>query len=90
MAGAAGEEKLVANQAMNVDIDDTWDAGDMGCGDLVLRLRMKLRAMPGKTLKVIATDAGAPADLPSFCRMTGDTLLHVDPQSHSYWIKARG
>ncbi len=90
MAGAPGEEELVAGQVMNVDIDDTWDAGDMGCGDLVLRLRMKLRAMPGKTLKVIATDAGAPADLPSFCRMTGDTLLNVDPPTHSYWIKARG
>jgi tRNA 2-thiouridine synthesizing protein A len=75
---------------MSMEVDDTWDAGDMGCGDLVMRLRMKLRAMPGKTLKVIATDAGAPADLPSFCRMTGDTLLQVDPESHSYWIKARG
>ncbi len=90
MARAAGEEKLMSSQSMHNDTDDTWDAGDMGCGDLVLRLRMKLRAMPGKTLKVIATDAGAPADLPSFCRMTGDTLLHVDSQSHSYWIKARG
>jgi tRNA 2-thiouridine synthesizing protein A len=70
--------------------DDAWDAGDMGCGDLVLRLRGKLRAMAGKTLKVTATDPGAPVDLPAFCRMTGDTLVHVDPQTHDYWIKARG
>lgn len=69
--------------------DDVWDAGGMGCGDLVLRLRMKLRAMPGKTLKVIATDSGAPADLPSFCRMTKDELLHTDSATHAYWIKAR-
>jgi tRNA 2-thiouridine synthesizing protein A len=73
-----------------MDFDQEWDAGDMGCGDLVLRLRQKLRAMPGKTLKVIATDRGAPEDLPSFCRMTGDTLLQVDAATSSYWIKARG
>ena len=70
--------------------DDAWDAGEMGCGDLVLRLRKRLRAMPGKTLKVTATDGGAPADLPAFCRMTGDTLVHTDAATHNYWIKARG
>jgi tRNA 2-thiouridine synthesizing protein A len=69
--------------------DDVWDAGEMGCGDLVLKLRTRLRAMPGKTLKVIATDAGAPEDLPSFCRMTGDALLSVDAGQHAYWIRAR-
>lgn len=74
---------------MNPDFDDTWDAGDMGCGELVLLLRKRLRAMPGKTLKIVARDAGAPADLPAFCRMTGDVLLHRDPASCSYWIKAR-
>lgn len=74
---------------MNADEDDFWDAGDMGCGDLVLRLRLKLRAMPGKTLKVIARDPGAPADLPAFCRMTGDRLVRHDPADHAYWIQAR-
>lgn len=74
---------------MNADEDDFWDAGNMGCGDLVLRLRFKLRAMPGKTLKVVARDPGAPADLPAFCRMTGDLLVRQDPDTHAYWIKAR-
>jgi tRNA 2-thiouridine synthesizing protein A len=70
--------------------DDFWDAGDMGCGDLVVRLRMKLKANPGKTFKVKATDRGAPADLPAFCRMTGDTLVQVDSAQSMYWIKAKG
>ena len=74
---------------MDIHADDTWDAGDMGCGDLVIRLRMKLRAMPGKTLKLIAHDAGAPADIPAWCGMTGDILEGVDPETHSYWITAR-
>lgn len=69
--------------------DDTWDAGDAGCGDLVLGLRQKLRAMPGKILRVVSEDAGAPEDIPAFCRMTGDILLGHDRQRHVYWIKAR-
>jgi len=73
-----------------VPFDDAWDAGDMGCGDLVVRLRMKLKAMPGQVLRVRATDLGAPSDLPSFCRMTGDTLLAHDPAAHLYWIRAKG
>ena len=74
----------------DAQFDDYWDAGEMGCGDLVLRLRMKLKAMPGKTLKVHATDRGAPEDLPSFCRMTGDTLVERDARAALYWIKAKG
>ncbi len=69
--------------------DAEWNAGDLGCGELVLYLRNRLRAMPGKTLKLIATDPGAPMDLPAFCRMTGDTLLQQEPSKFSYWIKAR-
>ncbi len=63
---------------MNAAITDAvWDAGDMGCGELVLALRMRLADMqPGQVLEVIARDPGAPADLPAWCRMTGHTLLH--------------
>lgn len=84
MGGAAGETQLMLAE------DDTWDAGELGCGDLVIGLRKRLRAMPGKTLKLVARDPGASEDLPSFCRMTGDTLVHVEPAAHTYWIKARG
>jgi tRNA 2-thiouridine synthesizing protein A len=67
--------------------DTTWDAGDMGCGELVMALRMRLRAMPGGTLKLTATDPGAPADLPAWCRMTGHTLLRAE--GTTFWILAR-
>jgi tRNA 2-thiouridine synthesizing protein A len=65
----------------------TWNAGDLGCGELVITLRRRLRDMPGATLKLIATDAGAPEDIPAWCRMTGDTLLRAEPPV--YWIRAR-
>lgn len=69
--------------------DDVWDAGDMGCGILMINLRKRLRAMPGQTLKLIALDAGAPEDIPAYCRMTGNTLLHVQAGERSYWIRAK-
>jgi tRNA 2-thiouridine synthesizing protein A len=53
-----------------------WDAGDMGCGDLVLELRIKLQAMAaGQLLEVRATDPGAPEDIPAWCGMTSHVLV---------------
>jgi TusA-related sulfurtransferase len=51
-----------------IDPDAEWDAGDMGCGDLVLELHYRIaRLEPGQVLKVIALDPGAPADMPAWC-----------------------
>jgi len=68
---------------------DEWHAGDIGCGELVMVLRRKLREMPGEVLKVIALDPGAPIDLPAWCRMTNNELLKADVANHSYWIRSR-
>ena len=60
--------------------DAEWDAGDLGCGELVLELRMRMTAMPpGQVLRLIARDPGAPADLPAWCRMTGHALVSQSP-----------
>jgi tRNA 2-thiouridine synthesizing protein A len=56
--------------------DARWDAGDLGCGDLVLELRQRLEAMqPGQVLTLTARDPGAHADIPAWCRMTGHALI---------------
>lgn len=53
-----------------------WDAGDMGCGELVLELRSRLgRLKPGQVLRLTARDPGAPADIPAWCRLTGQILV---------------
>lgn len=69
--------------------DSEWDAGALGCGELVMGLRQRLLAMePGRILKLTATDAGMPADLPAWCGMTGHTLvLSKHPE---YWIRRKG
>jgi tRNA 2-thiouridine synthesizing protein A len=47
-----------------IDVDAVWDAGDMGCGELVLELRTRLaRMQPGQILELTARDSGAPADV---------------------------
>ena len=67
---------------------ETWDAGDMSCGDLVLALRGRLNALPpGTRLKLTARDSGAAEDIPAWCRMTGHSLL---AQHHPhYWIQRK-
>lgn len=56
-----------------------WDAGEMGCGQLVFELRSRVnRLQPGSRLEIVARDPGAPLDLPAWCRMTGHELVSAD------------
>ena len=57
-----------------------WNAGELGCGELVLELRHRLAALKaGDVFRLVARDAGAPADIPAWCRMTGHALLSTEP-----------
>jgi tRNA 2-thiouridine synthesizing protein A len=68
--------------------DAEWDAGDLGCGDLVLELRARMEPLaPGRVLKLTARDPGAPADIPAWCRMTGHAL--VSEQHPIYLIRRK-
>lgn len=70
--------------------DATWDAGDLGCGELVLELRCRLEAMrPGQLLTLIARDPGAPADMPAWCRLTGHELVAADHPNYILRRKER-
>ena len=67
--------------------DVEWNAGDLGCGELVLELRTRVAAMrPGQVLRLIAHDPGAPQDMPAWCRMTGHTLVS---QQHPVYLIRR-
>lgn len=68
--------------------DSEWDAGEMGCGELVVELRARLRALPaGATLRLRALDPGAPADIPAWCSLTGNALVSAAPPF--YWIQRK-
>ena len=56
-----------------------WDAGDLGCGEIIIALRARVLALaPGSLLEVTARDLGAPEDLPSWCRLTGHELVEAE------------
>lgn len=56
-----------------------WDAGDMGCGELIVLLRARILALtPGQVLRVVARDPGAPEDLPAWSRLTGHRLVRAE------------
>ena len=70
-------------------IASEWDAGEMGCGELVMALRLRLNDLPaGAVLKVRATDSAAPEDLPAWCRLSGHTLVSM--QHPIYFIQRKG
>ncbi len=72
-----------------MDVQHEWDFGEMGCGELVMELKFRLReANAGDVVKVIATDSGAKEDLPAWCKLTGHTL--VDAKHPNYFIKKKG
>jgi tRNA 2-thiouridine synthesizing protein A len=73
---------------LDVKPSDTWDAGDMGCGELVLALRGRMNALPpGAVLQITATDPAAPEDLPAWCRLTGHRLVRMNHPE--YYIRRR-
>ena len=75
-------------QTLITSSDHEWDAGEMGCGELVLELRARVERMrPGDVLRLIARDPGAPADLPAWCRLTGHRL--VAGQHPVYFIERK-
>jgi tRNA 2-thiouridine synthesizing protein A len=64
---------------METTADAEWNAGDLGCGELVLQLRERMEKLRhGQVLRLVALDPGAPADIPAWCRMTGHLLERHD------------
>jgi tRNA 2-thiouridine synthesizing protein A len=59
--------------------DLTLDAGKTACGDLVLLIVREMCLMThGQVLHIVGYDRGALEDIPAWCRMTGNTLIHQD------------
>ncbi len=87
-AGAGARDPIPAASTTVPIADAVHDAGDLGCGDLVLELKFTLAGMaPGSVLEVRATDTAAPIDLPAWCGLVGHTLLHTSPPR--YWIRRK-
>ena len=85
---SSNRTRIEGNQGASPDFSASWNAGDMGCGDLVLELRIRVQALqPAQVFKLTARDPGAPEDLPAWCRLTGHALLRA--QHPDYWIQRK-
>ncbi|HMO16546.1 MAG TPA: sulfurtransferase TusA family protein [Oligoflexia bacterium] len=67
---------MSTNKSSAKDNRTFWNAGSMGCGELILELRTKIRELqPEEEFELIAEDSGAIEDLPAWSKMTGNTLI---------------
>jgi tRNA 2-thiouridine synthesizing protein A len=58
---------------------DEWDAGEMGCGELLIHLSVRIKRLhTGQLFRLISQDPGAVEDMPAWCRLTGHTLVTAD------------
>lgn len=76
-----------------IRVDQVFDAGDLGCGELLVLLVKQMKALaPGQVLQVVTTDPGAAEDLPAWCRLRGHELIRVETSGGrpSYWIRRGG
>jgi len=61
-----------------------WNAGEAGCGSLAVGLKREIDKLEiGDRLQVVACSAGAPADVPAWCRIVGHSL---EVAEHPYYI----
>jgi tRNA 2-thiouridine synthesizing protein A len=66
------------------------DAEESGCGDLMVLLQRSIRKIaPGELLELTARDPGAREDLPSWCRMTGHTLVETPGTAPEVYLVRR-
>lgn len=69
-------------------IAEKWDAGEMGCGELLMELAGRMRGLaPGQVLELRALDPGAVEDIPAWCGLTGHSL--VSARHPVYQIRRR-
>ncbi len=62
-----------------MQFDSCVDAQGLACPMPLLKAKLALNQLPGgAVLKVIATDAGAERDIPSFARLAGHQLVHKE------------
>lgn len=74
-----------------IAVSAVCDGGDQGCGGglLLLMQQAMKRLEVGAVLEVRSTDPGVSADLPAWCRMTGNELLaeQEGEQRNRYFVR---
>lgn len=71
------QDSFTTREGQTLSVSAVCDGGNQGCGGglLILILQAMKRLESGAILEIRSTDPGVREDLPSWCRMTGHTLL---------------
>ncbi len=75
---------------MATEFDSTLDASGLACPMPILKTKKAIDGIEvGKTLKVIATDPGAPSDMQAWTNKTGQQLVdqEKDGDKFIFYIK---
>ena len=76
---ADGLPEVNIQNAVDYPVDRLLDGGQSGCGELLILVFEAMKQLKsGQILKVIGYDLGAREDIPAWCRLTGNPLLHVE------------
>ncbi len=68
--------------------DRAWHAGEMGCGELILKLNVQMNQLgTGQIFHLTALDRGAIEDIPAWCKMTGHHLILANHPD--YWLQRK-
>jgi tRNA 2-thiouridine synthesizing protein A len=71
-----------------LQVSDEWDAGHIGCGELLVKLQLRMRGLqPGQLFRLISLDPAAPEELPCWCRLTAHKLVFA--RHPEYWIQRK-
>jgi tRNA 2-thiouridine synthesizing protein A len=67
------------------------DAGEAACADLLIRLVRTIRPLPaGTILEVVGYSRSAIHDIPAWCRLTGNPLLHMEGTQPVHFLIQKG
>ena len=59
--------------------DNLLDAGDVGCGELIMFLKETIQPLPrGTRILLVARDYAAGTEVDAWCRMTGNHLARFE------------
>jgi tRNA 2-thiouridine synthesizing protein A len=75
---------------MPIQADVTLDCFGLLCPMPIIRTARKLKEMKvGEVLEVVSTDAGIKADMPAWCKMTGQEFLGFEEEGDSIRVYVR-
>jgi tRNA 2-thiouridine synthesizing protein A len=73
-----------------VKIDQTLDLKGLLCPIPVVKLATAIKKIEvGQTIQGIATDPGVMADIPAWCRSTGNELVSIEQKGKEYYFIVR-